>query len=151
MQTQKEIRENLKSAVIAVGDGRGFVVQGARQKRYVITAAHCLPKLPPCQSASYVVERTYANLLAPLGAKPAVWAECLFADPIADIAVLGAPDGEAFYEEKKEESEQYEALTESASTLSISDAPEADGPVWLFSLTEELIACRVKSACIVDL
>jgi hypothetical protein len=32
------------SEVVAVGEGRGFVVQG--KESYVITAAHCLPSLP---------------------------------------------------------------------------------------------------------
>jgi hypothetical protein len=39
------IVERLKSGVIAVGHGRGFVVEGAGE-RLVITAAHCLPSLP---------------------------------------------------------------------------------------------------------
>jgi hypothetical protein len=54
------------SAVITVGDGRGFVIG-----EYVITAAHCLPWFPPCLSISYPEERTYPNLLALLGKKPA--------------------------------------------------------------------------------
>ena len=40
------IIERLKSGVITVGHGRGFVVEGAGE-RLVITAAHCLPSLPP--------------------------------------------------------------------------------------------------------
>jgi hypothetical protein len=40
------------SAVIAVGDGRGFVV-GNRREPYIITAAHCLPKFPcPCRKSN---------------------------------------------------------------------------------------------------
>src|SRR6266478_3682185 len=39
------IIERLKSGVITVGDGRGFVVEGAGE-RLVITAAHCVPSLP---------------------------------------------------------------------------------------------------------
>src|SRR5467141_2465247 len=42
------IIERLKSGVITVGHGRGFVVEGAGE-RLVITAAHCLPSLPPRQ------------------------------------------------------------------------------------------------------
>jgi hypothetical protein len=38
--------ERAKRAVIAVGIGRGFVVEGRREKLCVITAAHCLPHLP---------------------------------------------------------------------------------------------------------
>ena len=79
-----------ESAVVTVGDGRGFVIKH-RHDRLVVTAAHCLPRFPPCHGASYLEERTYSELLAPLGDDLAVWAECLFADPIADIAVLGSP------------------------------------------------------------
>jgi hypothetical protein len=91
----------VRSAVITVGGGRGFVVMGKRRigeyyvtDEYVITAAHCLPHLPPCHACSYTEERTYEGLLAPLGGEPAVWAECLFADPVGDIAVLRSPDGQ---------------------------------------------------------
>jgi len=39
------------------------------------------------------VDRTYKRLLGTLDAKElTVWAECLFVDPIADLAVLGVPD-----------------------------------------------------------
>jgi hypothetical protein len=82
------------NAVITVGDGRGFVVEGERETRLIITAAHCLPSFPLCHGASYLEERTYQALLGPLGEKPTVWTECLFVDPIADIAVLGQPDNQ---------------------------------------------------------
>jgi hypothetical protein len=86
-----------ESAVVTVGDGRGFVIKH-RHDRLVVTAAHCLPRFPPCHGASYLEERTYSELLAPLGDDLAVWAECLFADPIADIAVLGSPDDQELTE-----------------------------------------------------
>jgi hypothetical protein len=87
----------LMTSIIRVGKGRGFVVEdaerfarfGFRGDCLVVTAAHCLPFFPPCHSCSYLHERTYKALLGPLGQKPTVWAECLFADPIGDIAVLG--------------------------------------------------------------
>jgi len=43
------IIERLKSGVITVGQGRGFVVEGVGE-RLVITAAHCLP-FPPAGPA----------------------------------------------------------------------------------------------------
>ena len=73
--------ETATQAILTVGGGRGFIVRG-RSNCYVITAAHCLPHFPPCASVSPVEERTYSDLLGPLGAEPAVWAECLFVDPI---------------------------------------------------------------------
>jgi hypothetical protein len=71
--------------------------------------------------------------------KPSVWAECFFADPISDIAVLGSPDGQELYEE----SEAYDELVESVTPLSITDAPE-DGHGWLLSLDCEWFQCTVK-------
>ncbi len=89
-------------SILKVGDGRGFVVNGERD-RLVITAAHCLPRFPPCHAASYLEERTYAALLGVLGRKkPTVWAECLFVDPVADIAVLGPPDDQELSDEYDE-------------------------------------------------
>lgn len=49
MKTDEEVLEKttgLAQAVIRVGDGRGFMVERQRQ-RFVLTAAHCLPRLPP--------------------------------------------------------------------------------------------------------
>jgi hypothetical protein len=153
--------DKAKSAVIKVGDGRGFVVNGRAyfadgpRDRFIITGAHCLPFFPPCTSAAYLEEKTYKALLGPIGNEPTVWAECLFADPIADIAILGPPDRQVL----SEQAADYEALVESATTLSIADAPEQnhrwmmsldgnwfrcgfqiinDGPLWI-SETEELI------------
>jgi len=96
-------------AVLRVAEGRGFVVASKlqRRERLVITAGHCLPRLLPCHTGSHLEERTYERLLGPLGAKPTVWAECLFVDPISDLAVLGAPDSQALCDKNKE----YEALT----------------------------------------
>src|SRR5262249_24072358 len=51
--------ELAKRAVITVREGRGFVVEGSRGKLCVITAAHCLPELPPAHAASKTEERTY--------------------------------------------------------------------------------------------
>lgn len=81
-------------SVVRVGGGRGFVI-GDR----VVTAAHCLPHLPPAHAASYLEERTFENLLGALDAEPTIWAECLFVDPVADIAVLGCPDGQELHEQ----------------------------------------------------
>jgi hypothetical protein len=64
------IIERLKSGVITVGHGRGFVVEGAGE-RLVITAAHCLPSLPPALLSFGLEARTYRPLLAPVGRRPA--------------------------------------------------------------------------------
>jgi hypothetical protein len=129
------------SAVITVGDGRGFVVNqpyGVGQIQLVITAAHCLPFFPPCASASYLHERTFQNILAPLGAKPYVWAECLFVDPIGDIAVLGSPDDQ----ELAEKAEAYCELVEADSVTPLPIAsPSEEG--WLLSLDGNWFRCEI--------
>jgi hypothetical protein len=154
-------------SILTVGDGRGFVIN-YRHRRLIVTAAHCLPFFPPCHGASYLEERTYQTLLAPLDSEPAVWAECLFADPIADLAVLGSPDNQ----ELSNQADAYEALVESLDPFPITDAPEksyawlcslenewfdctvqynkyADGPLWLFN-TEQSIKCGMSGSPIIS-
>jgi hypothetical protein len=123
----------LRNAVIRVGDGRGFVVERPHHlgimERIVITAAHCLPRLPPPfehllalptpHPARYLDEETYQRLLGPLGAEPTVWATCLFVDPIADIAVLGRPDNQ----ELSDEADDYDALVENLQPLEVAHPP----------------------------
>ena len=53
--------------MVRVGRGRGFVVQTEREDHLIITAGHCLPHLPPCHGASDLDERTYKELIGPLG------------------------------------------------------------------------------------
>jgi hypothetical protein len=138
----KNKRERLTPSVIKVGDGRGFVVNLTARtigaQRGIITAAHCLPYLRPCLA---VDERFYANLLGPIDAEPTVWTECLFADPIADIAVLGAPGDQQL----GNVAEEYEALVKSVKPFSIADAPE-QGQAWLLSLERKWFTCQARYA-----
>jgi hypothetical protein len=131
--------QKAKSSVITVGDGRGFVVIDKRENRFVITAAHCLPHLPPGHCSSHVEEQIYPNLLGPLGNKHTVWAECFFVDPIADIAVLGCPDNQRFFDE----ADAYDALMISATPIRIAAAP-VKGPAWLLSLEGKWFHCIVE-------
>jgi hypothetical protein len=112
--------EKAMTKVLRVGDGRGFVVTskgGLIYKDYVITAAHCLPERPPTASITYTWERTFKDILAPLEKEPRVWAECLFFDPVADIAVLGSPD----YQDYDEQSDAYDLFIETLTALPVSD------------------------------
>ena len=112
--------ENAKSAVVRVGEGRGFIIQNGCD-RLILTAAHCLPHFPTATAASHTTERTYVNLIGPIdAAEPAIYAEVLFADPVADTAALGMPDDQML----PEESEQYETFTEALTALRIAKAPE---------------------------
>lgn len=88
------------AAVIRVGKGgRGFIVD-ANPRRYVVTAAHCLPKYPE--------EWTFKWFLGTLGQRPTVWTTCVFVDWVADIAVLGGPDSGVL----PDEYDAYVALTD---------------------------------------
>jgi hypothetical protein len=68
---------------------------------------------------SFTEERTYQNLLGRLGEEPSVWAECVFVDPIADIAVLGEPDNQ----ELSEQAEGYGALVGAVTPFTITEPP----------------------------
>jgi hypothetical protein len=114
------IFEMLTAGVITAGSGRGFVVEGAGE-RLVITGAHCLPSLPPAQSFFGPKARTYGPLLARLGDEPRASAVCRFVDPIADIAVLGSPD----------DPDEYKALMETATALSIADPRRHPVNFWV--------------------
>jgi hypothetical protein len=116
----------------AIGDGRGFVVKRRRYhggaEKIVITAAHCLPHpaaRPPC---GLYEELTYRALLGPLGGDKAVWAECLFVDPVADIAVLGPPDNQTL----SDEADAYERLLEGMETLRVANAPAQNEELLTF-------------------
>ena len=117
--------DDLAGSVVKVGDGRGFVVaDGDRNiaeggKSYIVTAAHCLPFLPPPILARYLEEATYQRLIGPLGAEPHVTAACVFVDQMADIAVLGEPDNQAL----SDEHDQYEAFASALPPFDIAAPP----------------------------
>jgi Trypsin-like peptidase domain len=90
--------QSLTRAVVKVGDGRGFII-GHGIGLLVVTAAHCLPKIPPAHPARYLVEHTYGNLLGELDGDPKVCAECRFCDVMSDLAILGEPDGQELCDE----------------------------------------------------
>jgi hypothetical protein len=56
----------------------------------------------------YLHESTYHLLIGLLGAKPSITASRYFADPVADITVLGAPDNQSL----GDECGQYDAFVE---------------------------------------
>jgi len=85
-------------SIVTVGTGRGFVIDDAWD-RLIITAAHCLGDRLLCHPLPDPKERIYKSLIGLLGnATPTkasrACAECRFADPISDIAVLGPPDNQ---------------------------------------------------------
>jgi len=124
--------DKMTSSVVRIGEGRGFVVQGPF-RRLIITAAHCLPGLPPAHPAATANERTCRDILALIGQKPTISAECLFVDPIGDLAILGATD---------DGWEEYDALLGTIGAVTISNVPEKCS-AWLLSLNQRWFECTV--------
>lgn len=135
------------TCVLKVGEGRGFIIRhrvkippssspthsSAQWKsfvdyRLVVTAAHCLPKLPPAHAAAVNSDKTYKLLGSLDGSKSGIWAECLFANPVADIAVLDRPSDQ----ELGDEADAYAALTDDAPVLRIDKAQTGSG--WVLAL-----------------
>jgi hypothetical protein len=131
--------EATRSVVQVTAGGRGFVVQGDKGRKYIVTAAHCLPSVPPAHPSSYLMERTYQALIGPLGdQEPEIWAECLFIDPVSDTAVLGEPD----MSDLGSQWEEYDDFVEQTPALPmrlVQDGEEA----WLLALSgERWIRCK---------
>ena len=60
----------------------------------------------------------YDALVGPLGEPPSIDVECIFADPIADIAVLSAVDNQ----ELPEEAERFDELVDAMTVLTVAAA-----------------------------
>ena len=136
-------RDIAKRAVVAVDGGRGFIIEVLPHNllagRLIVTAAHCLPDPPPPAIAD-TEERTYKELVGRLAdPETHVSAECMFADPVADIAVLATPDNQELWNE----AEACKKLMEEAEALPIADAP-AEGPGWLLTLENQWVDCVVR-------
>ena len=131
------IHHLLASAVLRVGAGRGFVAEG--KDRYIVTAAHCLPTLPDAMPAAAPYERTYQALVSRLDEQPTAAAECVFVDPVADVAVLGPPDSQDLWEEY----EVYAALIATCPTFRLGMANEKCRG-WMLSLEGRWVACEVN-------
>jgi hypothetical protein len=106
-----------------------------------VTAAHCLPHLPNACSFSFRSDVTFAELLGPLLATRAtVGAECLFADPVGDIAVLGAPDNQSL----PDQFQAYRDFIGEAVPLSLRRVRDGEQG-WLFALDgQHWFTCRVE-------
>ena len=88
-------------------------------------------------SFSLLEERTYRNLLGGLQEQPSVAAECLFVDPVADIAVLGEPDNQLLTEAW----EAYDEMVGACTTMPLSDS--AGDAAMLFYLEGAWRPCRL--------
>src|SRR5262249_22735021 len=135
--------ETLSKSVVKVGEGRGFVVayrqklppydgkQVSYEMRLIITAAHCLPRIPQ----HLFDDAPYTNLLGTLDAsRRKVWAECLFVDPVADIAILVEPDAQRFCTVKDFDADAYQELVSACHPLRIGSPRPVAERVWLMGL-----------------
>jgi hypothetical protein len=131
-----------RRAIVTVGTGRGFVIECA-DDRLIITAAHCLGDSLLCHPLPDPKERIYKSLIGLLGnATPTkaskACAECRFADPISDIAVLGPPDilpGEA---------DKYNDLLKTSVPFQISNLRRRSCTGWLLSRNNKWFRCKVE-------
>jgi hypothetical protein len=101
----------------------------------VITGDHCLPRLPSPlpRGPGGPQDNIYASLIGPLHEQPTIWATCDFVDPVADVAVFGAPNVEGV---EGEEWEAYLTLTDDVPTIPIGETPKS-GIAWLLTLAEQ--------------
>jgi hypothetical protein len=148
----------MPGTVIQVDGGRGFVIETGVD-RFVVTAAHCLAQLPEAFGAAggYAQERIYADFLGPLGASSNVSAECIFVDPVADLAVFGEPNSEL-----GDQFEAYRELIDSAEAFPLGKLRfrprrlsaggaiarglrEATSKALMLSLEGDWFPCRVRS------
>jgi hypothetical protein len=81
----------------------------------------------------------YPNLIGLLNHKPTIWTECLFVDPIADIAVLGSVDGGSL----PEEADAYDSLFQPIKPIPIGPMEE-NTKAWLLSLKGEWFECEAQ-------
>src|SRR5262249_12258610 len=83
-----------------------------------------------------ILERTYTEILGDLHGEGRVAAECLFVNPIADVAVLGSPPQE-FYEQAR----AYDSFIEDRPALRVGRASNGDG--WVLALDGKWITTRL--------
>src|SRR5262249_22197623 len=89
-------------------------------------------------SVSYTCERTYESLVGAIGEQPRIWAECCFVDPVADIAVLRAPDNQ----ELAEQHDAYQDWIAEIEPTFLVSAAAMNGPAWILSLDGQWRECK---------
>ena len=151
--TLEQKRDAAKSAVVRVGDGRGFIVSAGEYDRYVVTAAHCIPhtRFPRPHLANSTNELTFPKFIGPLGsARKArtIWGELCVTNLNDDVAVFQEPDGQDLHDEWT----KYEKFTKAAVRIGRPPSPPIswkDDPAlmdaFVLSLDGEWQSCAVQS------
>jgi hypothetical protein len=138
-------------AIVRVGLGRGFVVR-AGESRFVITAAHCLPRssYPRPHLANGINQLTLRKIIGPLRSKQrTIWGELCALSLTDDVAVLSEPD----CQDLSDQQDKFVAFTEAA--ITIGKPPKFVAPyLWdeepgteafVLSLNGEWQACTVHN------
>jgi hypothetical protein len=146
--------EIAKRAVVRFdAGGRGFIVSADGDRdRYVITAAHCLPRdrIPTPNLANSVPELTFPDIIGKLASRrTTIWAQLCAFSLTDDFAVFSEPDGQELYEQ----CEEYKKFTKVAVT--IGKPPDAvefykwkatpGTAAWVLSLDREWQHCTVHN------
>lgn len=127
------------------------------RERLVITAAHCLQRFRDETNDEGVLEQVrydgiqdriaedglmqdyaaiFRNLLGSLeDSELCIWGDCWFVDPVADIAILGAPDSQAL----SEQYDAYEEWIERADPIGIGRLRVEDKRAFVLSLKGEWV------------
>lgn len=109
-------KQHLEQGIVRVGidGGRGFVVQGQYEERYVITAAHCLDDVP---DDVLEVQNELINVgpLAEPNPDKHISASVYVWDVACDLAVLGCPDNQTFFDE----ADAYQAFVRGCVALDV--------------------------------
>jgi len=150
------VRPPAPNCVVKVDGGRDFIIvhhakvpnftrrKGIRarscaEKRMIITASQCLPNVPAPDKAPDYIDRTFLDLVASLdNSHRDISVECVFVDPIADIAVLGCPDAQQL----NDKADAFNAMIEEPPALRIGHARSGKG--WILSLQGRRIRTDVQ-------
>ena len=119
----------------------GYGPQKYIRRRLVITAAHNLPDWPPEHACPSSWDKTFRLLGKLHSNKSDVYAECLYVNPVADIAVLGCPDEQ----EPNYDPDLYHELTDDAPVLQI--GKPRSGPGWVLSIDGRWVRTTLDVRC----
>lgn len=128
------------SALLTVGTGRGFLLESNRGKPLVVTAANCLPFLPPPEITFEPDERNYPALVGHPGHERRISAWSHFIDLIANVAVLGRPCGDEYLVDLY----GFDQLTKGATPMTIADPPKERDLAWIPSIDGQWFRCIVS-------
>jgi hypothetical protein len=142
-------------AIVQAGYGRGFVVHGEYGTRYILTAAHCLPRTryPRPHLLNSTNELALPNIIGPLRSKKSrrdICAEICCLNLADDLAVLGEPDSQ----NASELHDRYAEFT-AGTGIKLAKSPAVVEPYlwatkpgengWVLSLDCSWVSCTIHN------